>query len=322
MIRETSAEIAHEALITQWPWLQERIQESAGDIRALGRLIDSAGSWEVDKRNPYALPHAAMRAEFEVLRTRHPRWLSASETGFLDAAGRRARREWLMWRAVAAALALLTVGMGAFGWREAMARQDAEMARKEAVEEKKRADDATAEAQNQAARAQQEAESARQARQQAEHQTALAQREAWLSRRNQNSVLTALSTAASAEGRPVEAAKLALMAWPRNAAGENLNFGRRFQRRLWHSSTFENAFVSKAICTGSQASPSPLTGRSLPPGSVTGRHECGTSRRGQSFPVSKAIPWSRASPFLRTGHASPSGPRMGTCRSGTSPQLS
>ena len=38
-VGEDSAEIAHEALITQWPWLQGRLKDDARDVRRLDRLM-------------------------------------------------------------------------------------------------------------------------------------------------------------------------------------------------------------------------------------------------------------------------------------------
>jgi hypothetical protein len=38
-------EVCHEALITQWPWLQNTLNAAAADLRALERLMDRAGRW-------------------------------------------------------------------------------------------------------------------------------------------------------------------------------------------------------------------------------------------------------------------------------------
>ena len=40
-----SVEVAHEALITQWPWLQNTLHEAAADMRILDRLMDKARRW-------------------------------------------------------------------------------------------------------------------------------------------------------------------------------------------------------------------------------------------------------------------------------------
>ena len=42
---ERTVEIAHEALITQWPWLQNTLNEAAADMRVLDRLMDKARRW-------------------------------------------------------------------------------------------------------------------------------------------------------------------------------------------------------------------------------------------------------------------------------------
>src|SRR5262249_11287969 len=44
-VGEKTAEIAHEALIAQWPWLQSRLRESANDVRLLDRLTTRAREW-------------------------------------------------------------------------------------------------------------------------------------------------------------------------------------------------------------------------------------------------------------------------------------
>jgi hypothetical protein len=42
---ESSVEIAHEALITQWPWLQDSLNAAAGDMRLLDQLMDRTQRW-------------------------------------------------------------------------------------------------------------------------------------------------------------------------------------------------------------------------------------------------------------------------------------
>ena len=44
-VGETSAEIAHEALITQWPWLQRTLKNDAPDARRLDRLMSRSREW-------------------------------------------------------------------------------------------------------------------------------------------------------------------------------------------------------------------------------------------------------------------------------------
>ena len=45
VVGENSAEIAHEALITQWPWLQGRLKDELRDVRQLDRLMSRSSEW-------------------------------------------------------------------------------------------------------------------------------------------------------------------------------------------------------------------------------------------------------------------------------------
>ncbi|TBD26769.1 hypothetical protein ELH20_03780 [Rhizobium ruizarguesonis] len=165
-ISDDAAEISHEALITQWPWLQNEIQQAAPEIRRLGRLSDATAEWEAKGRTAAALPNDATRKEFDNLSKRHTEWLSDNEGLFLNAAEGRARRARIVGVAVVVTLILLAAGMGLFGLR------------------------------------------ARQSEWQA-------QREAWFAKRNEAGALAALASLALREGRPIDAAKLSLAAWPR-----------------------------------------------------------------------------------------------------------
>jgi len=92
---ERTVEIAHEALITQWPWLQNTLNEAAADMRVLDRLIDRARRWiTIGERSPEHLATGAERTEFSSLAQRRPHWLSAAECNFVaasDEAERAAR---------------------------------------------------------------------------------------------------------------------------------------------------------------------------------------------------------------------------------------
>ena len=78
-------EVCHEALITQWPWLQNTLNAAAADLRALERLTDRAGRWgnapEAD-RDKY-LATGAERELFAEFRERRDPWLSAAEREFV-----------------------------------------------------------------------------------------------------------------------------------------------------------------------------------------------------------------------------------------------
>jgi WD40 repeat protein len=104
---ERSVEIAHEALITQWPWLQNTLNEASGDIRVLDRLMDKAHRWNtIGSRAAEHLATGAEREEFGALAECHPEWPSRTEGEFIaasdaaegaarkDREGQRARARW------------------------------------------------------------------------------------------------------------------------------------------------------------------------------------------------------------------------------------
>jgi hypothetical protein len=80
-------EVCHEALITQWPWLQNTLNAAAADLRALDRLMDRAARWsgapqaERDKH----LATGAERELFAELCDRRDDWFSAMEREFVGA---------------------------------------------------------------------------------------------------------------------------------------------------------------------------------------------------------------------------------------------
>ena len=82
-------EIAHEALITQWPWLQNTINEAAADMRVLDRLMDKARRWNITgSRDAEHLATGAERTEFAALAERRSDWLSTAERNSLPRATR------------------------------------------------------------------------------------------------------------------------------------------------------------------------------------------------------------------------------------------
>jgi WD40 repeat protein len=90
VVGETSAEIAHEALITQWPWLQGRLRGNAGDVRRLDRLIEKAQEWRdapADRKAAY-LAGGAERESFNELAGQRPEWLSRLDLGFVAESNR------------------------------------------------------------------------------------------------------------------------------------------------------------------------------------------------------------------------------------------
>ena len=78
----THAELAHEALITQWPWLQGMLKTNAADVRRLARLMERAKEWSAapDERKVSYLATGAERELFGELAERRADWLSSARS--------------------------------------------------------------------------------------------------------------------------------------------------------------------------------------------------------------------------------------------------
>jgi hypothetical protein len=82
---DASVEIAHEALITRWPWLRTEGQKYAFDIEELARLMDKAKAWAkeaIDARPKYLATGADLET-FVALAARRKDWLSSRECEFV-----------------------------------------------------------------------------------------------------------------------------------------------------------------------------------------------------------------------------------------------
>ena len=227
-VGQATAEIAHEALIAQWPWLAARLNADASNIRRLDRLITKALEWAgapEEWKSEY-LAHGAERDLFSELAERRPVWLSATEKNFVAAslkghrdemdADRRERERKLAdartiarrTRVGAVAAVALALAAGAFALYAQHERRVADTAAYAAEKEKAAADryahDAIAAANDAGTQKEiavlraQEADDAR--------------KEAV---KNEFVALTALADS-EAEKHPIKAAKLALAAWPRD----------------------------------------------------------------------------------------------------------
>ena len=134
---EKSIEVAHEALITQWPWLQDVLNEAAGDMRILDRLMDKARRWNITgARGSEYLASGAERGEFATLTERRPDWPSSRECEFVAASEdeeqrqqrEATRRRWMTRGLVAAVLLILTgavIGVGMEAQKATVAAQQA-----------------------------------------------------------------------------------------------------------------------------------------------------------------------------------------------------
>lgn len=123
VVGDDTVEIAHEALIREWPRLRGWLAEDRDELRALRQLATAARSWEENGRDEADLFRGA-RLEAALERVADPRRLSPVEREFLDAgrdaqerelesAQRRARRLRALLAVVAAALVAAVIA-GAF----------------------------------------------------------------------------------------------------------------------------------------------------------------------------------------------------------------
>jgi WD40 repeat protein/class 3 adenylate cyclase len=101
---ESTAEIAHEALIRSWPQLRDWLDEDREGLRLLGHLRTSSHEWDRRGRDPGELQRGArLAATLDLVAEAHPviddverSYLEASraaEEAELDAAAERARRD-------------------------------------------------------------------------------------------------------------------------------------------------------------------------------------------------------------------------------------
>jgi len=112
-----SAELAHEALITVWDRLRERIAEDGQFLAARAELAHDLDRWVRGERSPDLLPGPVQLGALEARLAHREDQLDAEERDFLARARRRRRaartRARMAWTAVALVLALL-VGLGTF----------------------------------------------------------------------------------------------------------------------------------------------------------------------------------------------------------------
>ena len=140
ILDEDSVQVAHEALIREWPLLREWLTEDREGLRIHRRLTESAAEWEGLERDPGALYRGARLATARDWAELHEDRLNELERAFLsessdrerdELAAVRRRNRWL--RAVSAALVVLLIA--AVGQLQATLRQqrDLDFARELAV---------------------------------------------------------------------------------------------------------------------------------------------------------------------------------------------
>jgi WD40 repeat protein len=110
-------EIAHEALITQWGWLQENLQTVWPDLRRLDRLIDKAEAWSAafDARKKDHLATGVEREDQTKLAGSHPDWLSDSERIFVAESQKAFNRQKTIARMVVGTLAAFSLSLAVNG---------------------------------------------------------------------------------------------------------------------------------------------------------------------------------------------------------------
>jgi WD40 repeat protein/class 3 adenylate cyclase len=92
-VGENTAEVAHEALIREWPTLREWLNQDRESLRLHRHLTEAAHEWELLERDAGALyrgAHLAQAREWAVL---HPNSLNAGERTFLDASNELEQQE-------------------------------------------------------------------------------------------------------------------------------------------------------------------------------------------------------------------------------------
>jgi WD40 repeat protein/DNA-binding SARP family transcriptional activator len=92
-VGEGSVEVAHEALIREWPALRGWLAEDRDGLRVHRRLTEAALSWEELEREPGELVRGARLAQASEWAAGHPAELNELEREFLAAARATAERE-------------------------------------------------------------------------------------------------------------------------------------------------------------------------------------------------------------------------------------
>jgi len=82
---ENSVEVAHEALIREWPTLRDWLEQDREGLRLHRRLTDTAHEWEMLERDDGVLYRGAQLAQAREWAESNPNALSANENEFLNA---------------------------------------------------------------------------------------------------------------------------------------------------------------------------------------------------------------------------------------------
>jgi WD40 repeat protein/class 3 adenylate cyclase len=90
---ENTAEVAHEALIREWPTLREWLNHDREGLLLHRHLTEAAHDWELLGRDPGALYRGAHLAQAREWAAVHPKALNAGERAFLTASIEQEQRE-------------------------------------------------------------------------------------------------------------------------------------------------------------------------------------------------------------------------------------
>jgi len=122
-VGEDTAEVAHEALIREWPTLREWLNQDREGLHLHRHLTEAAHEWELLGRDPGALYRGAHLAQAREWSALHPKDLNAGERAFLGTSEELEQGEQME--------------------REEQRRRELEAARKLAESEKQRAEEQT-----------------------------------------------------------------------------------------------------------------------------------------------------------------------------------
>lgn len=92
-LREESAEVAHEALIREWPTLREWLNQDREGLRLHRNITEAAQEWELLERDPGTLYRGARLSQAREWATLHPNVLNNNERAFLEASTQLEQQE-------------------------------------------------------------------------------------------------------------------------------------------------------------------------------------------------------------------------------------
>ncbi|MFN0089729.1 MAG: AAA family ATPase [Acidimicrobiales bacterium] len=91
--REPTIEVAHEALLREWPRLREWLAEDRDGLRVVRHLTAASAAWEASGRDAGELYRGGRLESAQVWAAEHPSGLNQAETAFLSASTERQRAE-------------------------------------------------------------------------------------------------------------------------------------------------------------------------------------------------------------------------------------